>query len=295
MARTIFQHERGPKFVLKRHNKNNSGRDESGMSLPGPTMVAVLPVARQTGFLHALYYGLMRHHLGHDDHSIYDYGQVQTITFLSAASFAQLIGPPRFPFISKAAKMWSLLIRQMFDVRVLDKDGFSIDYFSPTIRLHGKLTGEKFLRKRDDIVAERFYPISLTPKTTVTIGGRPIYSGSDVSEEYSTLNLMKYFYWNTRLLREKQLMLIAPILNTWFPLAKANGCFNHLEGRTIKSLSQKELDDVFWLIAEYMKDPCKMRSESRVDSDLELSPFQLQFAEFFDDQTLDPTMTLFAD
>jgi len=269
--------------------------DESGLSLPGPTMVAVLPVQRQTVFLHALYYGLIRHLLGHDEHSIYDYGQVQTVTFLSAASFAQLIGPPRFPFISKAAKMWSFLIQQIFDVRLLDKDGFSINYFSPTVRLHGKLTGEKYLRQRDDIVAERFYPVSLTPKSVVTIGGRSIYSGLDVSEDHSTLNLMKYFYWNIRLLREKQLLPIAPLLKTWFPLAKVDGCLDHLEGRTIKSLSQKELDEVFWLIAKHIRDPCAKRSESKADADPHLSPFQLQFAEFFDDQMLDPTLTLFAD
>jgi hypothetical protein len=65
-------------------------------------------------------------------------------------------------------------------------------------------------------------------------------------------------------------------------------------------MSQQELDELFWLIAPHIKDPHKtpdtdVVAAAKIVNDPESSPFQLQFNEFFDEQTLDSNMTLFAD
>ncbi|CAJ0589984.1 unnamed protein product [Cylicocyclus nassatus] len=167
--------------------------DESGNPYAtSPILVSTLPVdSQQKSVLEALLNNLLLHHAGLDEETLYAYGQVELVTFLSAFTISHLLASadPRLSFMAHSARRSSELFFKLFDIELLRLEGFSRRSFIPPISIPKKIPHEKRL-KEVDIVNGLLYAISIRPHRCVTLGGADV-GGSSLSPRV----LLSFAYW----------------------------------------------------------------------------------------------------
>ncbi|KHJ91123.1 hypothetical protein OESDEN_09017 [Oesophagostomum dentatum] len=95
-------------------------QDESGNRFStSPILVSTLPVdSQQTSVLEALLNNLLLHHARIDEETLYAYGCVEFITFLSAFTLSHLLASadPRLSFMAHSARRSSELFFKLFNI-----------------------------------------------------------------------------------------------------------------------------------------------------------------------------------
>ncbi|KJH50469.1 hypothetical protein DICVIV_03401 [Dictyocaulus viviparus] len=148
--------------------------DESGNRYStSPILVSALPVvSQQKSVLNALLNNILLHHAGIDQDTLYAYGEVELVTFLSAYTMSHLLASvdPWLSFMSHSYRRYSALFFKLFNVDVFDGSGrnyfvlFSCCY--ALMDFHVILSIRLFL----NIVNGLLYAVSIRPVRSATIG-----------------------------------------------------------------------------------------------------------------------------
>ncbi|KAL3985329.1 hypothetical protein ACH3XW_38180 [Acanthocheilonema viteae] len=158
-----------PFTLLKRNTEQIN--DESGNKQRfAPIIIGCLPSAtQQSNMLTSMIFNLIMHLCAMKTDTMFQYGPVQFITFLSAGNFAlaTCAMDPNMQFVSNGSKHKSWLLNKLFTVRPISGyTGFPRDSFSPPFPLPKSLPYEKKFSSIG-ITNENLFGVTIEPKSEI--------------------------------------------------------------------------------------------------------------------------------
>uniref|UniRef100_A0A5S6PIR2 Bm2867 n=2 Tax=Brugia TaxID=6278 RepID=A0A5S6PIR2_BRUMA len=220
--------------------------DESGNKQRfAPIIIGCLPtVSQQSNMLTSMIFNLIMHLCAVKKDTMFQYGAIQLITFLSASNFvlATCAVDPNMQFVSNGIKHKSWLLNKLFAVKPLSGySGFPYNTFSPPFPLSSSFSYEKKFNSIG-IRNENLYGVTIEPKNEIDIGNLNLLVSSN--EEI----LMKYAFWITFTGKMTAKTKVAQKLREWLP--KANIDLSSLveSDAKVADLKLEDFDKIFSLL-----------------------------------------------
>lgn len=220
--KALIKDAQNPLILQRRLVGDESGTNNSN----SPVVIGTLPLpSQQAAMLNSLTWSLIMHHCCINTMTMFKYGAVYLITFLSAGNYAAAICgvADDLKFTSNAQRHQSWLLNRLFEVISLrDRKGFSRNAFTPIIPLHKTIAHEKKLAEvgiRNGLM----YGVSIRPRSTLQIGSLTVVSGVGAEEYYdpgvvsASDVLLKYAFWLTITGKLTSKTNVYDKLRQWFP------------------------------------------------------------------------------
>ncbi|KAK6037219.1 hypothetical protein COOONC_25275 [Cooperia oncophora] len=203
------------------YQSDYDGENDSQLSSP-PILVSALPiVSQQTNVLAALMNNLLLHHAGIDLETLYAYGEVEFVTFLSAVTLSHLLAStdPRLMFMSHAHRRYSALFFKLFNVELLRVDGFSRHSFAPPISMPKPMPHEKKLKELN-LINGLFYAVGIRPNRSLTLDSVQVGAPNPGGEELDSRCLLTFAYWMHLIGKQSASKKTAKVLETFLVVDK---------------------------------------------------------------------------
>ncbi|CAG9536317.1 unnamed protein product [Cercopithifilaria johnstoni] len=221
--------------------------DESGSKQRfAPIIMGCLPsVSQQSNMLTSIIFNLIMHLCAVKKDTMFQYGAVQLITFLSASNFvlATCAMDSNMQFVSNGSKHKSWLLNKLFTIRPISGYlGFPRDNFSPPFPLSRSLPYEKKFN---------------SPKSEIDIDRLNLFVSS--SEEI----LIKYAFWIIFTGKMTAKTKVAQKLREWLPKASIDISSVIESDAKVADLKLEDFDKMFSLLHMELNDNFRYISELR--------------------------------
>nr|CDJ93385.1 Protein C50E3.5 [Haemonchus contortus] len=220
-----------------------------------PILVSALPlVSQQTNVLAALMNNLLLHHAGIDLETMYAYGEVELVTFLSAVTLSHLLASAdqRLSFMSHAHRRYSALFFKLFNVELLRVDGFSRHCFAPPISMPKPMPHEKKL-KEFNLINGLFYAVGIRPKRYVTLDSVEVGAPNPEGAELDSRCLLTYAYWMNLIGKQQASKKTAKVLEELCPESCSSAFLVVDKDCRIGELSTTALEKAFLAVREELQ------------------------------------------
>uniref|UniRef100_A0A0R3RYN7 UDENN FLCN/SMCR8-type domain-containing protein n=1 Tax=Elaeophora elaphi TaxID=1147741 RepID=A0A0R3RYN7_9BILA len=238
-------------FTLLRNNIVQFDDESGNIQRFSPIIVGCLPSAtQQSNMLTSIVFNLIMHLCAMKRDTMFQYGAVQLITFLSAGNFvlATCAMDPNMQFVSNGSKHKSWLLNKLFTIRPISGySGFPRDTFSPTFPLPRSLPYEKKFNSIG-ITNENLYSVIIKPRNEIDIGDLNLLVSS--GEEI----LMKYAFWIIFTAKMTAKTKVAQKLREWFPKANIDLSSVVESHAKVADLKLEDFDKMFSLLHTELND-----------------------------------------
>nr|CDJ95100.1 Hypothetical protein CBG22447 [Haemonchus contortus] len=246
-----------PKVVLNPFTLTQKANHEEpvGQYSASPILVSALPlVSQQTNVLAALMNNLLLHHAGIDLETLYAYGEVELVTFLSAVTLSHLLASAdqRLSFMSHAHRRYSALFFKLFNVELLRVDGFSRHCFAPPISMPKPMPHEKKL-KEFNLINGLFYAVGIRPKRYVTLDSVEVGAPNPEGTELDSRCLLTYAYWMNLIGKQQASKRTAKVLEELCPESCSSAFLVVDKDCRIGELSTIALEKAFLVVREELQ------------------------------------------
>ncbi|VDO25183.1 unnamed protein product [Haemonchus placei] len=195
--------------------------DPVGQYSASPILVSALPlVSQQTNVLAALMNNLLLHHAGIDLETLYAYGEVELVTFLSAV--------------------------------LLRVDGFSRHCFAPPISMPKPMPHEKKL-KEFNLINGLFYAVGIRPNRYVTLDSVEVGTPNPEGTELDSRCLLTYAYWMNLIGKQQASKRTAKVLEELCPESCSSAFLVVDKDCRIGELSTVALEKAFLAVREELQ------------------------------------------
>ncbi|KHN77861.1 hypothetical protein Tcan_07323 [Toxocara canis] len=244
--------------------------DESGEnSAQSPVIIGTFPLpTQQSAMLDSLTSTVIMHHCHLSSATIFKYGVVHLVTFLSAGNYAAAMCAidEDLRFMSNAQRHQSWLLNRLFEVKSLrDRKGFSRNTFSPVIPLQKTIAYEKKLAEvgiRNGLM----YGVSIRPRCSLQIG--PLTVVSSVGAESAAgevINasevLLKYAFWLAITGKLTAKTNVYDRLRQWFPESGSKIASEIGSTTKVTDLELRNFDVLFNILHNDMNETCALNNE----------------------------------
>ncbi|OZC09741.1 hypothetical protein X798_03144 [Onchocerca flexuosa] len=247
-------------FALRRGNTAQINDESGSKQRFAPIIIGCLPTAsQQSNMLTSLIFNLIMHLCAVKKDTMFQYGAVQLITFLSAGNFVLTTCAidPNMQFVSNGSKHRSWLLNKLFTIRPISGySGFPRDTFSPSFPLPKSLPYEKKFNLTG-ISNENLYGVIVEPRNEIEICNLNSLISSD--EEI----LMKYAFWIIFTGKMTAKTKVAQKLREWFPKASINLSSVVGSDAKVADLKLEDFDQMFNLLHMELNDDFTYISELR--------------------------------
>ncbi|RCN45240.1 hypothetical protein ANCCAN_08740, partial [Ancylostoma caninum] len=231
-------------------------QDESGSPFStSPILVSTLPiVSQETSVLEALLNNLLLHHAGLEEETIYAYGEVEFVTFLSAFTVSHLLASvdPRLSFMAHSCRRNSELFFKLFNIELLRVEGFSRRSFIPPISMPKPIPHEKKLKELN-IVNGMLYATAVRPLRGVTLGDVDVGACSDADAALDARCLLAFAYWSNLVGKQPASKKVCKVLGELCP-ESASAALQKVDGAcSIGTTSSEDIERAFLAAREELE------------------------------------------
>ncbi|VDN58924.1 unnamed protein product [Dracunculus medinensis] len=253
-------------FKLKKPSKYD---EEFGRVSNAPVIIGTLStVNQQLSMIDSLTTDLMLHLCRLNSDTVFKYGSVQLITFLTAGNYAMLLSSiePSLKFLARAFRHRSWFINKIFNIRpIVNMKRIHRNAFQPHFPLQKTIAHEKKLA--DLNISNGFlYGITIQPKEAISIGAMNLlsYDSYDNCEEFDDVAdvLMKYAFWTKITGKLTINCKLLSKLREWFPHRETDFASFISDETKLSQLSMQTLDEMFVVIYKFLaEEECTIRKE----------------------------------
>ncbi|VDN07169.1 unnamed protein product [Thelazia callipaeda] len=247
------------------HNYDESGDKQQY----APVIIGCLPTAnQQANMLTSLVHNLIMHLCVLQRNTMFQFGSVKLMTFLSAHNFALAVcaQDENMWFMSAGSKHKSWLLNKLFTIKpVSGYLGFPRHTFSPHFPLPSSLPHEK----KFDLIGirnENLYCIAIEPRSDININNLDLFTDKNMDDGIimnSMETLVKYAFWIIFTGKMTAKTKVAQKLREWFPKTSIN-IESVVDSNTrVADLKLEEFDKIFSLIHTEINDDFKHINELR--------------------------------
>ncbi|EJD76786.1 hypothetical protein LOAG_16362 [Loa loa] len=238
-------------FTLLKRNMAQMDDESGNKQRFAPIIIGCLSTAsQQSNMLTSMIFNFIMHLCAVKKDTMFQYGAVQLITFLSAGNFvlATCAVDPNMQFVSNGSKHKSWLLNKLFTIKPISGySGFPRNTFSPPFPLSSSLSYEKKFNSLG-IRNENLYGVTIEPRSEIDIDNLNTLISS--SEEI----LMKYAFWITFTGKMTAKTKVAQKLREWLPKASVDLSSVVESDAKVADLKLEDFDKMFSLLHTELND-----------------------------------------